>query len=137
MSNDLTAHLIRAGYRLTLPRRAVLEVLEAEGQHLKPQQVMERAQAIHPSVGRATVYRTLELLSRLGLIRPMYLGDLAPSFSRSAGGHHHVVCTVCGAAVEIEECAAEDLSQTLSDRLGFRITSHLLEFAGLCADCQE
>ncbi|MFQ5945289.1 MAG: Fur family transcriptional regulator [Anaerolineae bacterium] len=137
MTDDLSAHLTKAGYRLTQPRRAVLEVLEAEGEHLKPHQVMERAQTLHPSVGRATVYRTLELLSRLGLIRPMYLGDLAPSFSRSAGGHHHVVCTNCGTAVEIEECAAEDLSAALSKRLGFRITSHLLEFAGLCADCQE
>lgn len=136
MADNLTAELSRAGYRLTRPRRAVLEVLEAEGEHLTPSQVMERAQTLHPAVGRATVYRTLDLLSRLGLIRPMYLGELSPSFSRSAGGHHHVVCTNCGTAVEIEECTAEQLIEAVSERLGFRITSHLLEFSGLCADCQ-
>ncbi len=132
----LADSLRQAGYKLTAPRLAVLRVLEAEGEHLSPAEVLERGRAIYPTLSRATVYRTLELLTGLGVIRPIYLGDGGPCFTYARGGHHHLVCSACGAVIEFNECVVGELAQTLSDQFGFQIKSHLLEFYGLCGDCQ-
>ncbi len=70
MSTRFARTVQTAGFKLTLPRQAVLEVLESSDGHLTPAEVLERAQAIYPSLGRATVYRTLEVLTNLGVVRP-------------------------------------------------------------------
>jgi len=134
-TSRLAESLRGAGYRLTAPRLAVLKVLNTEREHLSPAQVLERGRAIYPALSRATVYRTLELLTGLGVIRPIYLSNGGPCFTRAEGGHHHLICSDCGTVIEFDECVVGDLSRTLSEQLGFEIRSHLLEFYGLCGDC--
>lgn len=133
----LAQSLQQAGYRLTAPRLAVLQVFKKETEHLSPAEVLERGRAIYPALSRATVYRTLELLTALGVIRPIYRGNGGPSFVCAKGGHHHLICSDCGAIIEFDECFVDELSQTLSERLGFQIRSHLLELYGLCGDCDR
>ena len=125
-----------AGYKITPPRLAVLEVIEQEGEHLDPAQILRRAQSIHPAIGRATVYRTLELLTQLNIVRPIYVGEHGPTYIRAEGGHHHLVCSTCGIVVDFDQCMAGEMTRELSERFGFQIQSHLLEFYGLCAKCQ-
>jgi Fur family ferric uptake transcriptional regulator len=132
---QLVTRLRDAGYKITPARLAVLQVIEAEDMHLNPGEILEQGRALCPKLGRATVYRTLEVLTRLGIVRPIYLGDGAPSFIRTDGGHHHLVCADCGAVVEFDECIAEELTQELQSRFGFQIQSHLLEFYGRCPQC--
>jgi Fur family ferric uptake transcriptional regulator len=129
--------LRNTGYKITPPRLAVLEVIQEKGEHLNPTEILAQAQALHPGIGRATVYRTLELLTQLGVVRPILLGEDGPTYIRAAGGHHHLVCSRCGLVVEFDQCMADEMAQDLRDRFGFRIDSHLLEFYGLCAACQE
>lgn len=136
MSTDLIQRLRTAGYKITPPRRAVLEVIQREGEHLNPHEILDRAQGIHAQTGRATVYRTLELLTQLGIVRPIYVGEHGPTYIRAEGGHHHLVCARCGRIVDFEQCVADSMERELEERFGFRITSHLLEFYGLCARCQ-
>jgi Fur family ferric uptake transcriptional regulator len=124
-----------AGYRLTAPRRAVLEAVTATGEHLNLAEVHRRARARHPRLGRATVYRTLDLLTDLGLIRPIHLGLTGTRYTRADGGHHHMVCTGCGAVIEFDDCAACRPGTRLARRLCFRISSHLLELYGRCRKC--
>lgn len=136
MSTPSLVHRLReAGYKLTPSRLAVLQVFEAETGHLSPAQVLERARAFHPALSRATVYRTLELLSALGILRPLYLSDEGLCFTRADRGHHHLVCCDCGTVIEFEECVVEELAQSLAERLDFRIQGHLLEFFGRCENC--
>lgn len=137
MTSKLILRLREAGYKITPPRLAVLEVIQREGEHLNPQEILEQAQAIHPQTGRATVYRTLELLTNLGIVRPIYVGDSGPTYIRAEGGHHHLVCSCCGRVVDFEQCVADSMERDLEERFGFRIQSHLLEFYGLCADCNK
>lgn len=137
MTSKLILRLREAGYKITPPRLAVLEVIQREGEHLNPQEILEQAQAIHPQTGRATVYRTLELLTNLGIVRPIYVGDSGPTYIRAEGGHHHLVCSCCGRVVDFEQCVADSMERELEERFGFRIQSHLLEFYGLCADCNK
>ena len=126
-----------AGYKITPPRLSVLEVIEQEGEHLDPAQILRRAQSIHPAIGRATVYRTLELLTQLNIVRPIYVGEHGPTYIRAEGGHHHLVCSTCGVVIDFDQCMAGDMMRDLKDRFGFQIQSHLLEFYGVCANCQD
>lgn len=135
--SGLAARLKRAGYKLTAPRQAVVQVLEEEGKHLSREEVLALGQQIYPKLSRATVYRTLDLLTDLGLIRPIYLGDTRQRYVTAQGGHHHLVCTDCGAAFEFERCQAHQLAMTLSEQFHFEIHSHLLEFYGLCEICKR
>ncbi len=141
MSQDMSPELVRrlreAGYKITPPRLAVLEVIQREGEHLNPNEILAQAQAIHPQTGRATVYRTLELLTNLGIVRPIYVGDSGPTYIRAEGGHHHLVCSHCGRILDFEQCVADSMERELEARFGFQIKSHLLEFYGLCADCRR
>ncbi len=132
----LVERLRHAGYKITPPRVAVLQVIEQEGGHLDPAQILLRAQEIHPAIGRATVYRTLELLTQLNIVRPIYVGEHGPTYIRAEGGHHHLVCSTCGIVIDFDQCVAGEMTRELTDRFGFQIQSHLLEFYGLCAKCQ-
>ena len=133
---DLATKLKRAGYKLTAPRQAVAQVLEHEGEHLSPSEVLALGRQIYPKLSRATVYRTLDLLTDLGLVRPIYLGDNRQRYVTGQGGHHHLVCVDCGAAFEFDGCQADRLGVMLSEQFQFEIHSHLLEFYGLCQTCR-
>jgi Fur family ferric uptake transcriptional regulator len=140
--NDRLSEMARAlrahGYKLTAQRLAVLEVLQNGDPHLTPAEVHERGQALLPGLGLTTVYRTLEILARLGFLHRPRMGDSAASYSTCTDGHHsHLVCCECGLVVELKECYAHELVQRLMEKTDFRIDSHLLEFLGLCPDCQQ
>ena len=135
MSN-LAQAVKRAGYKLTCPRLAVIEVLETHPEHLSHNQILAEGKKICPQLSRATVYRTMELLVELNLVRPLYLSDATQRFVSAAGGHHHLVCSSCGAIVEFEHCTVAHLAQELSEMYDFEIRSHLLEFHGICKQCQ-
>jgi Fur family ferric uptake transcriptional regulator len=136
-AQELADRLRSAGYKLTPARLAVLQVVEGEHLHLNTQEIMDRAAQICPGLGRATVYRTLELLTELGILRPIYLDESSPHFIRAEGGHHHLVCSDCGEIVEFDDCVASELTHALEEKFGFTIESHLLEFIGRCPRCQE
>jgi Fur family transcriptional regulator, ferric uptake regulator len=136
-TDQLVERLKEAGYKSTPARLAVIQVINSdEHAHLNPADVLTEARKIYPKLGRATVYRALELLTELRILRPIYMGETTPRFIRAEGGHHHLVCNECGEVIEFDECMAGDLSQSLQEEFGFEIGSHLLEFYGRCRDCK-
>ncbi len=135
-SKNISEALKRAGYKLTAPRKAIVQVLEKGGDHLSSSEVLTLGRQIYPLLSRATVYRTLELLTTLGLIRPILLRDAAQRYVTGEGGHHHLLCRECGAVFEFERCGAEQLAAELAERFDFQIRGHLLEFYGICRNCQ-
>lgn len=137
MAGDFAQRLQEAGYRLTAPRRAVLEVMEGEQGHLSCAEVLRRGQRICPSLSRATVYRTLEILTELGLLRPLHLGERASQVACVEGGHHHLLCLECGNVIHFDDCVVEQIEEAVAARMGFRIRSHLLEFYGVCRECDD
>jgi Fur family ferric uptake transcriptional regulator len=124
-----------SGHRLTGPRVAVVRALERATGHLSPAEVLTEAVAECPTLNRASVYRTLELLTGLGLVRAMLLGDGVQRFARVADGHHHLVCSGCGSLTEFEECHLGAVWPALAERFGFKMEGHLLEIFGRCRDC--
>jgi Fur family ferric uptake transcriptional regulator len=130
--------LSQSGYRVTRPRRAVIQALLEGRGYSNPAEVYARVRQHCPTVGLVTVYRTLELLSRLGLVRRIHTEEGGcRGYAATAHGHrHHLVCRRCGTAVEFEGCDLEPLSARLSQETGFAIEDHLLELVGVCSDCR-
>jgi len=137
MSTDtpLAQNLKKAGYKLTPARLAVINVLESNHEHLSHSQILAEGQKYYAKLSRATVYRTMELLVELKLMRPLYLNDATQRFVSAEGGHHHLICTDCDTTIEFDHCTAGRLSKELSTHYNFQIHSHLLEFRGVCRDC--
>ena len=136
------------GYRLTVPRQAILDVLSKTTEHLSAEDIYLAVHEAHPSVGLTTVYRTLELLIQMGLIFKFDFGDGRARYElvegpKSIGHHHHLVCTVCGRIVDYTDFIDEEidlLKQTekgLSKKYKFKITNHLIQFYGQCDACQN
>ena len=128
-----------AGFKITNARAIVIQVMEDAGGHLTSAQVVEEVARRDPAVGRASVFRTLDLLSRMSLIRPTFVdGSGAPVFVLLPGGHHHhIVCTGCGKVIEFHDCGLDLLTAELERESGVRISGHLLEFYGTCESCGE
>lgn len=126
-----------AGYKLTSVRQTVLEVIYRLGGHVTSAQVLEVVAQTNPTIGRASVFRTLDLFARLAIIRPTFIeSSLTPSYVLMPNGHHHhVVCMTCNRVVEFEECDLDAIAAELERRLNVRIQGHLLEFYAICDHC--
>jgi Fur family ferric uptake transcriptional regulator len=133
----MTQGLRQAGYRLTQPRLAVLQVLQENNGYLNPAEIHERGRALYPSLGLVTVYRTLEMLDQLGLVRRVHGQGNCHGYARadSASGHH-LVCHRCGQVTEFPCGGMEGIIEAVRQRSGFTIEEHLLELVGLCPACQ-
>ncbi len=135
--DDIQSALQQKGHRLTRSRQKIVETLLNCGGHITADGLLELVHEIDPTVGRMTVYRTLELLSELGLIRPIYQGTGAAHYILLDGGHHHhLICSGCDAVFEFEECGLQEVGQLLAERFNFAVEGHLVEFYGRCPNCQ-
>jgi Fur family ferric uptake transcriptional regulator len=131
------AHLQDAGYKITNARRTVVTVLCESNGHLTSAEVLDRVEARDPAIGRASVFRTLDLLTDLAIVRPTYLEPRTPNYVvMPTDGHHaHIICTTCSKVIELDECHVSDLLEDIARLHNLRLTGHLLELYGSCADC--
>jgi Fur family ferric uptake transcriptional regulator len=130
--------LRQAGYRITQPRRAVLQALLQEDGYQSPAEVHARAKMFHPTIGLVTVYRTLDLLAEQGLVRRIHTEDGCHGYASASQGHrHHLVCRSCGAAIEFEGCDLTSFFERIGRATGYRVDEHLLELVGVCPACQR
>jgi Fur family ferric uptake transcriptional regulator len=128
--------LAEAGFRSGGARRQVLELLGGEGCALTALEIDRRL----PRVGRASVYRTLELLEELGLVQKVDLGGEAAGYERVEPGghhHHHMVCERCGRVVTFEDEPLERAIVALERRRDFDVSSHEVTLRGQCASCRR
>ena len=128
--------LRQAGYRLTKPRLAVLQVLKENNAGLNPEEVYRQGKAICPSLGLVTVYRTLELLAELGLVRRVHSAQRCHSYATAGIERHYLICQTCHRVIEFPCDGLHDLIEDVRRRTGYAITEHLLEVSGLCPECQ-
>jgi Fe2+ or Zn2+ uptake regulation protein len=136
---ELQATLNQKGLRLTQPRRVVMEILESSSAPLSPQTIYQTSQENGEDIGLVTVYRTLDLLMELNLVRRVHGQGVCHGYvSASPGHYHHIVCRECGKAVEFD--GAQDLSVLLNriqKQTNFIIDGHLLQLQGICPECQK
>ena len=137
-TSDLRQALQTQGHKVTRSRMAVLEVLASTTEHLKVAEVHRRAREIDGRIGLASVYRTMELLARLQLVKHVHVEHRHRHYARAREDHgHHLVCNGCGLVVEFSDCRLERLTRTLARRTKFRIEGHCMEFFGRCRECRS
>lgn len=126
------------GYRVTAPRRSVVRAVCSRRGPFSAEDLYQDLQAERSGVGRATVFRTLDLLASLRLLDRVHRPDGGHAYVSGPPGHrHHLTCSSCGQVVEFHDCNVSDLVTELAQRTNFRIEGHWLEFFGLCPDCQR
>lgn len=139
---DIYEKMLERGHKLTPQRWAILNIfLQSKGVHLSADEVYAQLRAVYPNHGVATVYRTLDLLEELGVLRKLEFGDGRARFELcepgSAHHHHHLICTQCGAVDEFQEDLLESLEAYVQRKTGFWVEDHNLTFYGLCQTCRS
>lgn len=126
--------LARLGYRITPPRRAVLDAIMASPALF----TIEDICATSGRVGRATVFRTMRLLQDAGLVCRVPLEDGSVRYQFSGGDHHHhLICRICGAISEFADPGLDARIQENAEAQGFALDAHSLELYGRCRDCSR
>jgi Fur family ferric uptake transcriptional regulator len=140
MSNEarIIDRLVDLGFRVTGPRRRVVQSVCQQSGPFSADDLYDELRADDGGVGRATVFRTLDLLVGLRLLDRVHRPDGSHCYVAGGSGHrHHLVCSSCGTVVEFHDCNVTDLVTELAQRTQFRIDGHWLEFYGICDRCQQ
>lgn len=133
--------------RWTLPREAILNLLSRTSKHLSAKDIYTALQKVYPGIGLTTVYRTLDLLARAGLINKLDIGEGQSRYElkldEKKEHHHHLICTQCGRIIDYNDFLDEELElvkkteKTLARKYNFIVHDHNIEFYGLCDRCKQ
>ena len=136
---DWKATLSQKGYRLSEPRKRVMELLESVDIALSPQEIHQELQDKDCDLGLVSVYRTLELLTRLELVTVVYDPERNPGYILSTTGHHHhIVCLKCHKALEFSGSDdIDELVHRVEAETSYQVCDHFLQLFGLCPECQH
>jgi Fur family transcriptional regulator, ferric uptake regulator len=129
----MLSRLAEAGLRTTAQRRLLVCTIADRRSPFAPEVLVDELRPV--GVGRATVYRTLERMERLGLLAHVRVGSSHGYTVCDEGHHHHLVCSSCKTVVPIDADVIETEIQRLADQFRFRLDAHTLEFEGQCATC--
>lgn len=133
MERELEKIFAREGMRLTTPRKTIFKTLQESDAPLSASMIAKRCE----SIDRVSVYRTLELFVRLGIVRSVPIGwkqryELTDPFRSH---HHHLSCTKCGRLIDVHSLKFEKLVNNVVAEYDFIATDHTFEVRGLCKDC--
>lgn len=133
--------------RWTGPRETILQLLSQTSKHMSAKEMYAAIHKRYPGIGLTTIYRTLDLLTRMGLIHKFSFGDGHNRYEfisdEKTKHHHHLICNSCGKIFNYSEFEDEELllinktEKRLTQKYDFKIEGHNIEFLGLCKDCQK
>lgn len=146
--NGWPVHLRGWGYRLTVPRRIILDILDTTKKHLSAEEVYLQAYKIYPAIGLTTVYRTLDILVKNGVVIKVESGEGRARYELAGkveglSCHQHLVCINCRSFLDYNELTDEEIEvlkkiqERLFQKYGFKVKSCILQFYGECKDCQK
>jgi len=135
---NIVTKLSEKGYRLTPQRLMILSAIENSDDHISAEEIYAQVVAKYPNVNISTVYRTLELLKRLGLVTETDLGGGRVRYHPAdRGHHHHLVCTECGAIIDLDESLLSSLESRLLREYKFIADLKHLAIFGHCTNCRK
>jgi Fe2+ or Zn2+ uptake regulation protein len=137
-AEEWLSHLKNNGYRITSPRRVVVEILAETDRALTAIDTFDLARENHPSIGLVSVYRALEKLEALNLIQRVHHPDGCHAYIAAFTGHQHLLlCQSCGATVFFQGDNLDILVAKVEQESGFQVRDHWLQLFGICAPCQN
>ena len=132
--------------RLTAPREAILKYLSRSSKHMSAKEIYNYLHRSYPGIGLSTVYRTLDLLAKMGIVAKLSIGDGQRRYEfkteEKDEHHHHLICTICGKIINYSEFLDEELDlirkteEKLAKKYNFIIQDHNIEFLGICEKCK-
>lgn len=126
--------------KITGPRAAILEILRKHLHPLTNREILIEMQTGREQCDLATIYRSMHMLEKMGMVKRFDFGDGASRFElvgeNDDGHHHHLVCTKCSEVVEIDECFPKKIEKQIAAKNNFKGVTHKLEFFGICPECQ-
>lgn len=134
------------GLKVTTQRVAILEVLNSRpGKHLTAEEIYDYVKKKYPEIGIATVYRTIQVLSELGLIDKLNLDDgyvryeICKRSKETAfqHHHHHLICLNCGNIAAFQDDLLDELENRIMETMGFEVVDHEVKLYGRCKKCRE
>lgn len=135
MADTWQEELRSRGYRVTPQRQLVLEAVTAL-EHGTPEEICTEVQRTARGVNISTVYRTLELLEELSMVKHTHLGHGPPTYHLATDAEHvHLVCRECGGVIDVSPKVADGLVEVLSQEYGFETDVHHLTVYGRCKNC--
>jgi Fur family peroxide stress response transcriptional regulator len=125
------------GVPFTTQRRTVLEVLLERGDHPTADQIFEAVKVRNPRIARRTVYRVLDALAELGLIRRVHHPGAAARFDAKTYRHHHLVCIRCNKIVDLESPDLDSIPLPKGKPHGFDVRDFSVQLMGICPECRK
>jgi Fur family ferric uptake transcriptional regulator len=124
-----------SGSRLTQPRQKILEAIADRVESFTAEELVDELKG--DGVGRATVFRTIDLLSEANMLHRIHTGGCNAYVICPPVHHHHVICSDCGVTANVDLCDLEEQVASAAKQTGFAIDAHHLEFLGRCSACQS
>lgn len=134
---DALSALKEAGYRLTPQRAMILEAVHHLGDHVTAEQILTYVEERYPVVDQSTVYRTLDLLSDLGIVHTLSVSGQPTEYEVEEKPHHHLICRKCGSVTAVPTDHFDDVYETLLQIYGFTADLNHLAITGCCASCRS
>jgi len=137
--NETLVRFKNSGVRVTPQRQEILRVLSEKESYYSAKEILRKVQDQYPSVSFDTIYRTLYLFKKLGLVIELNLqgGYRRFEFNHEDKHHHHLICLKCNHSKKLTRCPTDCLAIVQEDHPEFIITSHSFEIYGYCKNCQE
>jgi Fur family ferric uptake transcriptional regulator len=136
--DELKVALKQRGLRMTPQRQLILDAVASMHGHVSADQVYQQVVRVFPDVNISTVYRTLEVLEDLGVVRHTHFHDGVAQYERTdEGRHHHMVCSRCGSDFELDVAVLQPLADELKLRYGFQADLAHSAIVGLCGACAQ
>ncbi|WP_053001124.1 Fur family transcriptional regulator [Kosmotoga pacifica] len=142
MKQDILRNeLRRRKQRMTAQRELILKIfMDSEDEHMSAEEVYRKVLDRRLRISKATVYRTVDLLSDVGLLRRIVFRDGVIRYelvNKDEHHHHHIICTECGRVEEFPFDLLDDLEKLIEQSTGYKITDHQLKLYGLCSECAK
>ena len=126
------------GLRVTSQRALILEIIRHGQGHLDADEIYRQARIKQPRLSLSTVYRTLQVLKKLGLVEELHFDETHHHYEvKPSSEHHHLVCLGCGKVVEFKCPLSPKMKEDIARKKGFEITGVEIRMTGYCSKCRQ
>lgn len=133
----VTKRLRDNGFKVTPQRLAVYEALQGTEEHPNAEMLYSILQPAYPTMSLATVYKTMDILSEIGLVQILNVGEDSYRYDANTSSHPHVCCTSCGRVDDVLEVDDNAFTDMIAAKSSYKLSGRQMYFFGQCPDCQS
>lgn len=132
---NVAEKLREEGFKVTLQRLAIYDALLKFEKHPNAEMIYSRLHETYPSMSLATVYKTMEIFEKIGLVKVLSIAGEPSRYDYDVSNHAHIRCTVCGALCDLHGLSMEDVRSEVQKLSNYEVMGEFVHFEGVCPDC--